>query len=123
MSDNTAKHLTLLKLMYDPKSGKQELESLAKAREEMSETEQVEFSNFQHKVGNLWVELQDELNQGLEDMADAFPDETDPRKWEPADWVTFGVAVFGHKYEDLYTTMAKQEPNLHLVWEEIEARL
>lgn len=122
-TDNKAKHLSLLKIMYDPKSGKQELESVKKAQLEMSETEQVQFDDFQYKVGNVFLQLKDDLDKGLEELADEFPDETDPRKWESGDWFDFYTAVLGHQYEALYTTYAKQEPNLHLMWEEIEKRL
>lgn len=120
---NKGKYLTVLKTLYDPKSGKQELEAAGKAIAELTETEQVEFNNFQHTVGEHFLKIRDELDKGLDDLADVFPEETDPRKWHGADWVTFYNAIEGHKFEELYTTYAKQEPNIHLMWEEIESRL
>lgn len=115
-------HLLLLKTLYGPQESVTK-DMVAKAIERMSEAEQVEFSNLQHRVGNLWVELQAELEQGLNDMADDFPDEADPRKWKVADWFTFDCAVEGHRFAKLYRTMAMGQPNLHLVWNEIESRL
>lgn len=109
--------------MYDPKIGAAELLAVGKAQQDFTETEQVEFNDFQHKVGNIFLELKDELDKGLDDLADAFPEETDPRKWDGQDWQMFHAAVEDHRFEEIYTTYAKQKPNLHLMWEEIESRL
>lgn len=115
-------HLLLLKTLYGPQESVNKT-MVANAIARMSEAEQVEFANFQHRVGNMWVELQEELEVGLNLMADDFPDEADPRKWKVADWFTFDTAVEGHKFANLYRTMAMCQPNLHLVWAELESRL
>lgn len=120
---NKGKYLTILKTLYDPKSGKQELEAAGKAIAELTETEQVEFNNFQHTVGDHFLKIREELDKGLDDLASAFPEETDPRKWDVGDWWQFDTAVEGHKFEGLYRTYANQQPNLHLMWAEIESRL
>jgi hypothetical protein len=117
------KYLLLLKTLYDPKSTKAELSAVGKAIAELTETQQVDFNNFQHKVGEVFLQIQADLDKGLDELADDFPEETDPRKWEDEDWVTFDLAVFEHKYEELYRTYAEQKPNLHLMWKEIETRL
>lgn len=123
MKASEQKYLNLLKLMYDPKAGDQDLLAVRRAIGELTETEQVDFNDFSHKVGEVFLKVREELDEGLEELADAFPDETDPRKWNGPDWQMFHAAVEGHKYEELYTTYAKQEPNLHLMWKEIETRL
>ena len=123
MTQNNAKHLTLLKVMYDTTAGQQEMLAVGKALSEMTETEQQEFYDFQHVVGNHFVTVMEELDNGLEALADSFPNETDPRKWDLSDWFVFEQAITGHKYEQFYRTYANQQPNIHLVWEEIESRL
>lgn len=125
MSKNTQKHLTLLKVMYSPKSTRAELLAVQKATssDQMTETEQVEFADFMHRVGNLHIELNHEMDLELTRMADSFPNETDPRKWDASDWLVFDMAVDGHPFQAIYTTYAKQEDNLHLIWAEIESRL
>lgn len=120
---NKAKYVAMLKVLYAGNAGKQELEAVSKAIAELTETEQVEFNNFQHTVGEHFLKVREELDEGLEVMADEFPEETDPRKWDVGDWYLFDVAVAGHKYEHLYRTYAMQQPNIHLVWKEIESRL
>lgn len=117
------KYLLLLKTLYDPKAGRQEKESVSKALAELTETEQVEFNDFQHVVGEHFLKIREELDKGLDDLADAFPDESDPRKWDVGDWMRFGMAIEGHKYQELYSTYANQQPNIHLMWAEIESRL
>lgn len=123
MNTSEQKYLLLLKTMYDPTAGKQELAAVGKAIAELSETEQVDFNNFQHKVGEVFLQIQADLDKGLEEMADDFPDETDPRKWDVGDWMRFGMAIEGHKFQEFYSTYANQQPNLHLVWKEITDRL
>lgn len=118
-----AKYLLILKTLYNPEAGRQEKEAAAKAIHELTETQQVDFNNFQHSVGEIFLKLQAELDQGLEEIADNCPDETDPRKWGFDDWLKFGLAVNGHRFQEIYTTYAKQEPNIHLIWAEIESRL
>lgn len=122
MNSSEQKYLLLLKTLYGGAT-KAELDAVGKAIAELSETEQVDFNNFQHKVGEIFLKIQEELDQGLTDMADDFPDETDPRKWDGDDFVKFSVAIDGHKFEDLYRTYALQQPNIHLMWKEIETRL
>lgn len=117
------KHLTLLKTKYDPKAGTAEVAATHKAFAEMSETEQQQFNDFAHVVGNHFLQLMEDLDDGLTELADRFPDETDPRKWDWDDWLRFEDAIDCHKYEEFYRTYAKQEPNLHLVWQEITNRL
>lgn len=123
MNTRQQKYLLLLKTLYNPQAGQQEKVAVQKAFREMSETEQVEFNDFQHIVGEVFLTIQAELDQGLEELADKCPDETDPRKWNIFDWFKFHDAVKGHKYQEVYTTYAKQEPNIHLIWAEIESRL
>ena len=121
--NNKQKNLALLKALYDPKTGDQEHIALRRTFGEMSETEQVEFNEYAHVVGNAYTDLLEELDEGLTELADAFPDESDPRKWDDGDWVEFFVAVAGHKYEEFYITYASQKPNFQLVWQEIEQRI
>jgi hypothetical protein len=118
-----AKYLLILKTLYNPEAGRQEKETASKAIHELTETQQVDFNNFQHYVGEIFLKIQEELDKGLEELADKCPDETDPRKWNIFDWFKFHDAVKGHKYQEIYTTYAKQEPNIHLIWAEIESRL
>lgn len=81
------------------------------------------FNQFVWDVGALFTEIREELDQGLEDLADSCPEETDPRKWDVIEWSTFHKAVYGHKYAEIYTLMAQDKENIHLVWREIENRL
>lgn len=113
----------MLKTLYDPKANEQEFASVGKAVSELTETEQVEFHNFQHTVGEHFLTIKEELDKGLDELADAFPEETDPRKWDGQDWQMFHAAVEDHKYQEIYTTYARQEPNLGLMWAEIETRI
>ena len=121
--ERKAKYLLLLKTLYNPAAGLQEREAVGKAIHQFTETEQVDFNNFQHTVGEHFLKIKEELDKGLDDLADVFPDESDPRKWWAGDWLKFHDAVKGHKFENLYITYAKQEPNIHLMWAEIESRL
>lgn len=120
---NKAKYVTMLKVMYSDLPQQAELDAVNKAIHELTETEQVEFNNFQHTVGEVFLKVREELDAGLEEMAGHFPDETDPRKWDIGEWYMFDLAIAGHKYEELYRTYAEQKPNLHLMWKEIETRL
>jgi hypothetical protein len=117
------KYFLLMRTLSEGTATKAELQAVNKAIAELTETEQVDFNDFQHKVGEVFLKIREELDEGLDEMADAFPDETDPRKWNFADWVQFHDVVKGHKFEELYTTYARQQPNLHLMWKEIETRL
>lgn len=123
MNSTDQKYFLLMRTLSENKASKEELAAVDKAIHELSETEQVEFNDFQHKVGEIFLKIREELDEGLEEMADAFPDETDPRKWDADDFLKFHGAVVGHKFEDLYITYATQKPNLHLMWEEIKNRL
>jgi len=117
------KYLLLLKTLYDPTAGDQDRFAVGRAIHALTETEQVDFNNFQHYVGEHFLKIKEELDKGLDELADEFPEETDPRKWDVGDWYLFDVAVAGHKYENLYRTYAMQQPNIHLMWEEIEKRI
>jgi hypothetical protein len=117
------KYFLLMRTLSEGTASKAELQAVNRALAELTETEQVDFNDFQHKVGEVFLKIREELDQGLDEMADAFPDEPDPRKWNFADWVQFHDVVKGHKFEELYTTYARQQPNLHLMWKEIETRL
>lgn len=120
-TDNRRKHLTILQNLY---SGDRVLVGMAKrATDKFEEGEQEVFNAFQFDVGAMFLELKEELDQGLEDIADYCPEETDPRKWDDDDWVDFEVAIVGHKFEDIYRTMAKGQENIHLIWQELENRL
>lgn len=123
MNPTEAKYFLLMRTLFEGTATKAVLQAVNKAIGELSETEQVDFNNFQHKVGELFLTIREELDQGLEELAHRFPEETDPRKWDWADWIDFDMAVLNHKYEELYRTYAKQEPNIHLMWKEIESRL
>jgi hypothetical protein len=119
--DNRRKHLTILKNLY---SGDRVLVSMAKkAAQKFEEDEYAAFNAFQVDVGNLFLELKEELDQGLEDLADRCPEEPNPALWDEDDWVQFYVAVAGHKFEDIYLKMAKRQPNIDLIWKELDNRL
>lgn len=113
----------MMKLSMGPSSTKTDHDMVQRAIERMLDNEREEYVAFQHKVSETYLQLLEELDQGLEELADQCPDEIDPRKWTEEDWVTFDTAVFGHKFERLYRTMAQQEPNLHIMWDEIKNRL
>ena len=81
------------------------------------------FDQFVFDAGALFLELKDELDQGLEDLADACPEQTDPRKWDGQDWQMFRAAVEGHRFEEIYVLMAQGKENIHLVWDELGKRL
>jgi hypothetical protein len=117
--DNRRKHLTILKNLY---SGDKTLIDMAgRAQQQFDVGEGDQFWAFQVDVGNLFIELKEELDKGLEDLGD-FSD-ADPALWDEDDWVQFYVAVAGHKFEDIYLKMAKRQPNIDLIWGEIENRL
>lgn len=119
--DNRRKYLTILQNLY---SGDRVLIEMGKrAQTKFEEGEQEVFNAFAIDVGALFIELKEELDQGLEDMADAFPEETDPRKWDDRDWVVFHLAVLDHPFEEIYTTMAQGKENIDLIWKELENRL
>lgn len=117
------KYFLLMRTLSEGKATVEELAAVDKAIHELSETEQVEFNNFQHKVGEVFLKIREELDEGLEELADRFPEETDPRKWDADDWLMFEEAVTGHKFQMLYITYATQTPNINLMWEEIKNRL
>lgn len=121
MTDNRAKHLTILKNLY---SGDRVLIGAAARSQKLWGTkEQVAFATFQIDVGNLFLELKDELDQGLEDIADLCPEEVDPRKWTGVEWHMFEAAIEDHPFEDIYRTMAHGQNNINLIWDVIEDRL
>lgn len=119
--DNRRKHLTILQNLY---SNDRVLVSMAKkAAQKMDDTEHATFDAFQYDVGALFLELKDELDKGLEDLADVHPEETDPSKWGFEEWFQFENSIAGHKFEEIYRTMAKGEPNIGLIWGELENRI
>lgn len=121
MTDNRRKHLVILKDMY---SGDQvRIEMAHRALSFIQDEERDEFNAFQVDVGNVFIEVKEELDQALEDLGDYCPEETDPRKWGAADWAMFEIAIAGHKYETILRTYAAQLPNIHLIWKEIDTRL
>ena len=121
MAVDKRKFLTILKNLY---SGDAVLVGMAtKATQQMEEAEHEAFTQFQVDVGALFIELKDELDKGLEDMADSFPEETDPRKWDVIEWSVFHKAAFGHKFYEIYSTMAQGKPNIDLIWGELENRI
>lgn len=121
MVDNRRKYLTILKGLYS--GDRVQIEMSGKSMQFFEPEEQEAFSTFQFDVGNLFVELKEELDKYLEAIADYCPEEPDPRKWGPADWAEFDLAVAGYKYEDILRTYAAGIPNIHLIWAVIEDRL
>jgi len=89
----------------------------------LGKDQQEKFDQFVFDCGAVFLELKDELDQGLEDLADYCPEETDPRKWHSGEWITFHQAVEGHKFQEIYTLMAQGKENIHLIWQEVEKRL
>lgn len=120
---HSPKHIALLKTLYGPSTTPTDLKMVQRAVSQMEEAEQETFTKLQVEAGDAFVALMEDLDTELEKLADEFPDEQDPRKWKLADWVTFDLAVFGHEYEELWRTYAKQEPNIHLVWAKVLERL
>lgn len=119
--DYRRKHLTILKNLY---SGDKTLVSMGhRALGKFEEGEDEAFAVFQQDVGALFIELKEELDQGLEDMAQIFPEETDPRKWGFDEWLMVEKAIQGHPFEEIYRTMAKGESNIGLIWGELENRI
>ena len=119
--DNRRKHLTILKNLY---SGDKTLIDMAgRAQAQFDGGEGDKFWAFQVDVGNLFIELKEELDEGLENLADLHPEEPDPRKWDEVDWFQFHTTTVGHPFYEIYATMAKGEPNIDLIWAEIEARI
>ena len=97
--------------------------SAAVGQKSLSAEDEELFKQFIFDVGALFTEIREELDQGLEDLADDCPEETDPRKWNEHDWYQFTFAVKNHKFREIYTLMAQGKENIHLIWREIEARL
>lgn len=121
MTDNRRKYLVILKDMY---SGDQvRIEMAHRALQFIEGEEREAFEAFQRDVGNVFIEVKEELDQALDDLADHCPEETDPRKWNAVDWAVFELAIAGHKYETILRTYAAQLPNIHLIWKEIDSRL
>lgn len=121
MIDNRRKHLTILKSLY---SGRREEIDAAHRAQKLFEEDEVEaFWQFQKDVGNIFVEFKDELDAKLEDIADYCPEETDPRKWDAADWAQFEIAIAGYEHADILRTYASSMENIKLVWAVIEDRL
>ena len=121
MTVDKRKFLTILKNLS---SGDAVLVAAASRSTNLFEDEEREaFTQFQVDVGALFLELKEELDQGLEDMADSFPEETDPRKWDVIEWSVFHKAAFGHKFYEIYRTMAQCKDNIDLIWDVIEDRI
>jgi len=117
--DNRRKHLTILKNLY---SGDKTLIGMAgRAKDKFEEGEQEAFSAFQVDVGNLFIELKAELDEGIEHFGE-FSD-PDPAKWDFDDWFQFENAIAGKPFEEIYRLMAQRKPNIDLIWGEIENRL
>lgn len=89
----------------------------------LTEQERADFAAFQLRAGAAYVALMDELEQGLEELADVHPDESDPRKWTDDDWATFKAATESHKFYEFYRTMAAGQNNIDLIWQELTKRL
>ena len=121
MTVDKRKFLTILKNLYSGETAT--INAARKAQEQFEEGEQEAFNQFQIDVGALFLELKEELDQGLEDMADSFPEETDPRKWDVIEWSVFHKAAFGHKFYEIYRTMAQCKDNIDLIWDVIEDRI
>ena len=96
--------------------------SALRACEFMQPKERVAFATFQVDVGNLFLELKDELDEAVANLGDDFSD-PDPRKWDMDDWLTFEVAVKGHKYEEIIRRYGSGEQNIDLIWKELSNRL
>ena len=121
MTDNRRKHLTILKNLYSGETAT--INAAHKAQAQFEEGEQEAFNAFQVDVGNLFIELKEELDQKLEDIADYCPEETDPRKWTGPEWQMFGAAIEGYEHEDILRTYAAGIDNINMIWRVIEDRL
>ena len=120
-TDNRRKHLEILKNMYS--GDRVRIEMAHRALSFVEGDERDAFNAFQVDVGNVFIEVKEELDQVLEDLADRCPEETDPRKWNAADWAVFELAITGHKYERILRTYAAGLPNIDLIWAEIDGRI
>jgi len=113
------KFLTILKNLYSGETAT--INAARKAQTLFEEGEQEVFNAFAFDVGALFIELKEELDAGLEELGD-FSD-PDPRKWDDGDWVDFFAATNGHRFEEIYDTMALGKPNIDLIWGELENRI
>lgn len=115
------KFLSILRMMYsdDPAVDQPIAQRALKA---MDDTMREQFVAFQIDVGNIFIEVKEEIDAEVEDLSDDFSD-PDPRKWTMADWGEFELAVTGNKYEEIIRAYAHQQENIHLLWKEIEQRL
>jgi hypothetical protein len=120
-TDNRRKHLEILKNMYS--GDRVRIEMAHRALNMIEEEEREAFDQFQRDVGNVFIEVKEELDQTLEDLADDCPDEPDPRKWNAADWAVFELAINGHRFENILRTYAAGLPNIDLIWKEIDQRI
>lgn len=117
MKDNKSKFIALYRaLQAGHPSGETTYKSL-------TEQEQADFAAFQLRAGAAYLGLLDELEQGLEELADVHPEETDPRKWAAAEWAQFKEATESHKFYEFYRTMAAGQNNIDLIWQELTNRL
>jgi hypothetical protein len=115
------KFLTILKNLYSGETAT--INAARKAQELMEDKEAVAFATFQFDVGALFIELKEELDQGLEDLAPVHPEEPDPRKWDFSDWFQFEQTTKDHPFYEIYKTMGKGEANINLIWDVIEDRI
>ena len=121
MTVDKRKFLTILKNLY---SEDRVLVGMGQRAQKLFEEEEHEaFQQFQVDVGAIFLELKDELDQGLEDLAPVHPEEPDPRKWDLADLALFHEVTKSHKFYEIYRTMVTGQPNIDLIWEELEARI
>ena len=121
MTIDKRKFLIILKNLYSGETAT--INAARKAQALFEDEEREAFNQFQVDVGNLFIELKEELDQGLEDLADVHPEEPDPRKWDFSDWFLFEQTTKDHKFYEIYKTMGKSEPNIDLIWKELEARI
>ena len=121
MTVDKRKFLTILKNLYSGETAT--INAARKAQTLMEDKEAVAFATFQIDVGALFLELKEELDQGLEELAPVHPEEPDPRKWDVGDWYQFHLTTQDHEFYEIYRTMAKGEPNIDLIWKELENRI
>lgn len=80
------------------------------------------FDQFVFDAGAIFLEVKDELDEAVAGLGDNFSD-PDPRKWDALDWWEFYAGIEDHPHKEILIKFAKDEPNLDLIWKEIENRL